>query len=100
MNKKLANELFNTFPEMPFILERLKDMTYEEQRRYGDAILMSVFMTMSQKDGDILMIIDRLEHIVNEQLSKTKNPIGMLGTLERLKYKVNKVMDSPFLDKE
>ena len=97
MEREKAEEILNTFPEFADTLLKLSEMSREDKKKFGQSLIMAVLSTSSDKDGDFLAYLDRVEHLVNNELSKAPNALSMLATLSRVRYKLNKLMDNNIL---
>mgnify|MGYP001572815362 CR=1 FL=1 len=97
MEREKAEELLNTFPELSGILVKLSEMNKDQKRKFSESLIMAFLSRTSETDGDFLAYLDRVEHMINHELSKSPNALGMLATLSRVRYKLNRLMDNQIL---
>mgnify|MGYP001561767046 FL=1 len=97
MEREKAEELLNTFPELSSILVKLSEMNKDQKRKFSESLIMVFLSRTSETDGDFLAYLDRVEHMINHELSKSPNALAMLAVLSRVRYKLNRLMDNNIL---
>ena len=85
-------ELIEKFPKLEKLVYSISDLSKDDKRTTGGQILLCVLSALSEDDGDMLSLVERLEHNLNKDMG-TINPINKLAMLSRLRYKINKAWD-------
>ena len=86
-------EILARFPEMSSLLTNLHGLDKQQKRLLGGQILLSIISALSEDDGDMLSLVDRLEYQINMEFTPNRNPLFKLAMLSRLRHKINRTMD-------
>ena len=97
MNKEQANDLLDKFPEFSSVIVKLTELSALNRRKYAELMILNLISSSSEADRDFLSYAERVEHLVNSEISKAPNALAMLASLSRVRYKINKFMDNNVL---